>query len=151
IGGNSSFPRSCVGMPYWPLCGRISPARRDAERRGLHSHAGAWERGRFASFGGKTPLFRYPCFGIDGRGDLEHNFVTGRHQESLSPTRALAVGKEASGMSTMRQDPSQRPGPMGWSTVSAGGSPERESGNVLSVIVPAKNESASLPQLVDEI
>ncbi len=54
-------------------------------------------------------------------------------------------------MSTMRQDPSQRPGPMGWSTVSAGASPERESGNVLSVIVPAKNESASLPQLVDEI
>jgi glycosyltransferase involved in cell wall biosynthesis len=57
-------------------------------------------------------------------------------------------------MSTMRQDPSQRPGPLAWPRVhdpAAEGSPGREPGGVLSVVVPAKNEAASLPQLVDEI
>jgi dolichol-phosphate mannosyltransferase len=55
-------------------------------------------------------------------------------------------------MSAMRQDPSHRSGPAGWSRVRAAGeSPERERGGVLSVVVPAKNEAASLPQLVAEI
>ncbi|MDR3633195.1 MAG: glycosyltransferase family 2 protein [Isosphaeraceae bacterium] len=55
-------------------------------------------------------------------------------------------------MPTVRQDPSQRPGPKGWPRVATAG--ERLSPEVagaLSVVVPAKNEAASLPQLVDEI
>jgi dolichol-phosphate mannosyltransferase len=47
-------------------------------------------------------------------------------------------------MSAMRQDPSQRPGPVGRTRA-------RAAGPFLSVVVPAKNEAASLPQLVDEI
>ena len=56
-------------------------------------------------------------------------------------------------MSAMRQDPSHRPGPAGWSRVRAAGEGDRSGGaaGVLSVVVPAKNEAASLPQLVDEI
>jgi dolichol-phosphate mannosyltransferase len=55
-------------------------------------------------------------------------------------------------MSAMRQDPSHRSGPAGWSRVRAAGEgPGREAGSLLSVVVPAKNEAASLPQLVDEI
>jgi len=34
-------PTLCVGMPHWTLCVRFGS---DAERHGLHSHAGAWER-----------------------------------------------------------------------------------------------------------
>ncbi len=34
-------PMLCVGMPHWTLCVRFGS---DAERHGLHSHAGAWER-----------------------------------------------------------------------------------------------------------
>lgn len=61
-------------------------------------------------------------------------------------------GKEASGMPTVRQDPSQRPGPMGWSrAATAEDRSEPGRGTALSVVVPAKNESASLPQLVEEI
>lgn len=54
-------------------------------------------------------------------------------------------------MASIRQDPSHRPGPSG--RVRAAGS-DRGAGAVgttLSVVVPAKNEAASLPQLVDEI
>lgn len=47
-------------------------------------------------------------------------------------------------MTSMRQDPSHRPGPSGRGRGEAPGA-------TLSVVVPAKNESASLPQLVDEI
>ncbi|MHC5543659.1 glycosyltransferase family 2 protein, partial [Singulisphaera rosea] len=57
-------------------------------------------------------------------------------------------------MSSMRQDPSHRPGPVGRSRVHTPGDFSKsgpEGQNTLSVIVPAKNESASLPQLVDEI
>jgi glycosyltransferase involved in cell wall biosynthesis len=55
-------------------------------------------------------------------------------------------------MSAMRQDPSQRPGPAGWSRLrTAVAGQEREPGSLLSIVVPAKNEAASLPQLVDEI
>ncbi len=57
-------------------------------------------------------------------------------------------------MSSMRQDPSHRRGPVGWSRVQASGEAVPavlESSRVLSVVVPAKNESASLPQLVQEI
>jgi glycosyltransferase involved in cell wall biosynthesis len=50
-------------------------------------------------------------------------------------------------MSSMRQDPSQRPGPMGKPRIGAPGS----AGEFLSVVVPAKNEAAGLPQLVAEI
>jgi glycosyltransferase involved in cell wall biosynthesis len=58
-------------------------------------------------------------------------------------------GKEASAMTSMRQDGSHRPGP-------GGGAGEIESGAAgrsrsLSIIVPAKNESASLPALVEEV
>src|SRR4051812_9765209 len=55
-------------------------------------------------------------------------------------------------MSAMRQDPSHRPGPAGWTRARpAVEGPEPGARNVLSVVVPAKNEAASLPQLVDEI
>lgn len=59
-------------------------------------------------------------------------------------------------MSAMRQDPSQRSGPAGWPRVRAsveGTGPGRgvEAGSLLSVVIPARNEAASLPQLVDEI
>src|SRR5437764_10491661 len=65
----------------------------------------------------------------------------------------MTAGKEAPLMSSMRHDPSHRPGPIGRSRAQA---PEenpssRPAAGVLSVVVPAKNESASLPQLVDEI
>src|SRR5262245_39884160 len=53
-------------------------------------------------------------------------------------------------MSAMRQDTSQRSGPAGWPRVRAAGEGP-EAGSLLSVVVPAKNEAASLPQLVDEI
>ena len=56
-------------------------------------------------------------------------------------------------MTSMRQDPSHRPGPIGRSW---GGEAEAEAGSsgvgrFLSVVVPAKNESASLAQLVEEV
>jgi dolichol-phosphate mannosyltransferase len=64
-------------------------------------------------------------------------------------------------MSSPRYDPSQRQGPMGrWNrpvweqrAASAGVEGETEEGarSFLSVVVPSKNEAASLPQLVDEI
>src|SRR4051812_47264369 len=55
-------------------------------------------------------------------------------------------------MSAMRQDPSHRSGPAGFSRIRASSEGvEREVGGELSVIVPAKNEAASLPQLVAEI
>lgn len=52
-------------------------------------------------------------------------------------------------MSSMRQDPSHRPGPAGRTrgVVSGAGC----GGGGLSVVVPAKNEAAGLPQLVEEI
>jgi dolichol-phosphate mannosyltransferase len=53
-------------------------------------------------------------------------------------------------MSSMRQDPSHRPGPAGRVRNHSPGEAVRE-GGVLSIVVPAKNEAASLPQLVDEI
>src|SRR5437763_1402261 len=67
----------------------------------------------------------------------------------------LTAGKEATFMSSLRHDPSHRPGPSGRSRAPApvdGIQPVANSvAGVLSVVVPAKNESASLPQLVDEI
>ncbi len=55
-------------------------------------------------------------------------------------------------MSSLRQDPSQRPGPSSRSRMRAlGPAGEAEPGRVLSVVVPAKNEAESLPQLVSEI
>ena len=52
-------------------------------------------------------------------------------------------------MMPMRHDPSHRPGP---TTHLPAGVPEPQGNRaVLSIIVPAKNEAASLPQLVDEI
>lgn len=68
------------------------------------------------------------------------------------PSRAPA-GKEARGMSTMRHDPSHRQVSR---HASAGATPPssfegRERTGHLSIIVPAKNEEASLPQLVEEI
>ncbi|SIO56628.1 Glycosyltransferase involved in cell wall bisynthesis [Singulisphaera sp. GP187] len=55
-------------------------------------------------------------------------------------------------MSSMRQDPSHRPGPVGRTRgPSSGEGSRRECGAWLSVVVPAKNEAAGLPQLVEEI
>lgn len=59
-------------------------------------------------------------------------------------------------MSSTRHDPSQRSGPMGWpraqgSGEDAGLAGEAAGAGVLSVVVPAKNEASSLPQLVGEI
>lgn len=50
---------------------------------------------------------------------------------------------------SMRHDPSHRPRP----TPAMGGQPPVQAGaeGVLSVIIPAKNEAASFPQLIDEI
>ncbi len=50
-------------------------------------------------------------------------------------------------MTTMRHDRSQRSRPAGLASSSTAG----EAGARLSIIVPAKNEAASLPQLVEEI
>jgi glycosyltransferase involved in cell wall biosynthesis len=74
-------------------------------------------------------------------------------KEGLVTLRRRSVGGQGGhSMSAMRQDPSHRSGLAGWSRVRAAGEgPEREAGGVLSVVVPAKNEAASLPQLVDEI
>src|SRR5262249_4851986 len=65
----------------------------------------------------------------------------------------MTAGKEAPLMSSMRHDPSHRPGPAGGPRVHApaDGPASRRPAGVLPVVVPAKNESASLPQLVDEI
>jgi len=52
-------------------------------------------------------------------------------------------------MSSMRQDPSHRPVPAG--RTRGGVTEAGRAGGGLSVVVPAKNESASLPQLVAEI
>jgi glycosyltransferase involved in cell wall biosynthesis len=52
-------------------------------------------------------------------------------------------------MTSMRQDPSHRPEPTGRSWGGEAG--PASGGRFLSVVVPAKNESASLPQLVEEI
>src|SRR5262245_28059997 len=54
-------------------------------------------------------------------------------------------------MSSMRHDPSQRPGPIGKARAPSRAADAPSSAGLLSVVVPAKNESASLPQLVDEI
>jgi glycosyltransferase involved in cell wall biosynthesis len=54
-------------------------------------------------------------------------------------------------MSAMRQDRSHRAGPAGWSRLRAAGDPAERAARLLSVVVPAKNEAASLPQLVAEI
>ena len=69
-------------------------------------------------------------------------------------------------MSTLRYDPAHRPGPMGMGhsiRPVPSGQPDRagpgsemprefdEAMSFLSVVVPAKNEAASLPQLIDEI
>jgi dolichol-phosphate mannosyltransferase len=55
-------------------------------------------------------------------------------------------------MSAMRQDPSHGSGPAVGSRVrTAGDQPGWEAGSLLSVVVPAKNEAASLPLLVAEI
>ena len=59
-------------------------------------------------------------------------------------------------MSSMRQDPSHRSGPVGWTKVpSSGGDTRGDAAGVgigwLSVVVPAKNESAGLPALAEEI
>jgi dolichol-phosphate mannosyltransferase len=67
---------------------------------------------------------------------------------------AVLSGKEAFVMSSMRQDPSHRPGPVGRPRSSAPSEPSGlalEGSCTLSVVVPAKNEAASLPQLVREI
>jgi glycosyltransferase involved in cell wall biosynthesis len=55
-------------------------------------------------------------------------------------------------MSAMRQDRSHRSGPAGWSRLRAAGDQAEQAGaSLLSVVVPARNEAASLPQLVAEI
>jgi len=54
-------------------------------------------------------------------------------------------------MSSMRQDSSHRLGPVGRTRVQPGEGSRRECGAWLSVVVPAKNEAAGLPQLVEEI
>ena len=57
-------------------------------------------------------------------------------------------------MSSMRQDPSHRLGPAGRSRAQRAGEfapADLDEARCLSVVVPAKNESASLPQLVQEI
>lgn len=56
-------------------------------------------------------------------------------------------------MLSTRQDPPHRPKPVGWTRVrsSQNGADRAHTGNMLSVVVPAKNEAASLPQLVAEI
>ena len=56
-------------------------------------------------------------------------------------------------MSSMRHDPSHRRGPILGSVtrLSSGGSDPRGRRATLSIIVPAKNEAESLPQLVAEI
>jgi glycosyltransferase involved in cell wall biosynthesis len=74
-------------------------------------------------------------------------------KEGLVALRCRSIGGQGGhSMSAMRQDPSHRSGLAGWPRVRAAGEgPERGAGSVLSVVVPAKNEAASLPQLVDEI
>jgi glycosyltransferase involved in cell wall biosynthesis len=54
-------------------------------------------------------------------------------------------------MSAMRQDRSHRSGPAGWFRLRTAGDQAERVARLLSVVVPAKNEAASLPQLVDEI
>ncbi len=55
-------------------------------------------------------------------------------------------------MSSMRQDPSHRTGPIGRPRIEPPSKyPDSGTGRLLSVVVPAKDEAASLPQLVDEI
>jgi glycosyltransferase involved in cell wall biosynthesis len=54
-------------------------------------------------------------------------------------------------MASMRQDPSHRPGPVGRSWWGEPGAGIGTTGRFLSVVVPAKNESEGLPQLVDEV
>ena len=56
-------------------------------------------------------------------------------------------------MLSMRHDPPHRLGPVGWSRVRSPrhGDDLAPAGHALSVVVPAKNEAASLPRLVEEI
>ena len=55
-------------------------------------------------------------------------------------------------MSSLRQDVSHSPGPTGGSRTPAPEAPSTPlAEGFLSVVVPAKNEAASLPQLVEEI
>jgi glycosyltransferase involved in cell wall biosynthesis len=77
-----------------------------------------------------------------------------------APASLGNVGREAAVMSSMRQDPSQRPVPASvgrsWVAVPANrpqatANSEAHSTSFLSVVVPAKNEAASLPLLVAEI
>jgi dolichol-phosphate mannosyltransferase len=58
-------------------------------------------------------------------------------------------GKEASAMTSMRQDGSHRPRPAGGDGSEDAGTPGRP--RFLSIIVPAKNEAPGLPQLVEEV
>ena len=75
----------------------------------------------------------------------------------IGPRPDEMSGKEALTMSSMRHDPSQRPGPIGRSMAQATASPPSQADDrgpgdaVLTIIVPAKNESASLPELLSEI
>jgi glycosyltransferase involved in cell wall biosynthesis len=76
-------------------------------------------------------------------------------KDDLAPAgmEPKSIGKEAVIMSSLRLDPSHRPGPggriRGHSPGEGSGTPPE--GSILSIVVPAKNESASLPQLVEEI
>lgn len=59
-------------------------------------------------------------------------------------------------MTTLRHDPTHRPGPLGRPPIpcpspSEPGSTQAERNATLSIIIPAKNEAASLPALVGEI
>jgi dolichol-phosphate mannosyltransferase len=54
-------------------------------------------------------------------------------------------------MSTLRYDPAHRPAPMGMDRSNRPVRAEEGAGPFLSVVVPAKNEADSLPQLIDEI
>jgi glycosyltransferase involved in cell wall biosynthesis len=76
-----------------------------------------------------------------------------RDQEGAGAQHVSAIGKEAIVMFSIRQDPSHRLKPIGWTRMV---SADQEAdapvpGETLSVVVPAKNEAASLPTLVDEI
>jgi glycosyltransferase involved in cell wall biosynthesis len=74
-------------------------------------------------------------------------------KDGLAPAgmESKSVGKEAVVMSFMRQDTSHRPGGRMRGHSPGEGTGTLLEGSILSIVVPAKNESASLPQLVDEI
>src|SRR5262245_11640020 len=90
---------------------------------------------------------------------------SGRGRRRLVPRRSGSGEARRPGMSSLRYDPAQRPGPLGIARSRRpprGGQPdpsgrvrewksEGKTSSFLSVVVPAKNEAASLPQLIDEI